>query len=76
MTFIVNDDGSLSVGPPDGDPVRRRHANLIGDLAWQLESDQQFFECLDSMHQSLKVRVATLEATVATLEALVIGEAA
>jgi hypothetical protein len=73
MAIIVGDDGSLSVGRDDGDPTRASHRQLADGLAWHLESNQQVLEALDSQHRALAATVAELAATVATLEALMIG---
>jgi hypothetical protein len=76
MAIIVTDDGSLSVGPDDGDPIRQSHAEIIDKLAFKFELDQQVQEALAVHCERLDARVAELAATVATLEALMVGSPA
>ena len=69
MSFIVSDDGQLEVGPAGDDPTRRGHARLVAGLAHELEMTLQAFEAYDAKFERLEARIAFLEA-------LVLGERA
>jgi hypothetical protein len=63
MEFIVNPDPA--------------HPPTIGQrIDSQLALDEQTFEALDAQHRQLAARVDGMAATVAMLEALIIGPAA
>ena len=76
MSFNISDDGSLEVGAPEGDPIREANARFVHDLAFRLEQDQQMFECLSEHSYRYKKQIADLEARVAMLEELLLGQAA
>jgi hypothetical protein len=63
MSFIVGNDGSLEVGPPpEDDPTRRAHARLVAGLAHELEMTLQACEAYDAKFERLEARIAFLEA--------------
>ncbi len=69
MSFIVGSEGQPEVGPAEHDPARRGHARLVAGLAHELEMTLQLFEAYDA-------RFERLEARIAFLEALLLGERA
>ncbi len=64
MSFIVNDDGRLEVGPDPadpGDPSRKANADFVAKIAFRLEMDLQMFEAYDAKFERLEARVTFLE---------------
>ena len=78
MSFIVNDDGRLELGPPDdpNDPVRRQHREILGALAWKFELDTAVLDALGDAELQQRKQIAALESRVAFLEQMLLAATA
>lgn len=72
MPFIVNGDGHLEVGPPEGDPVREDNARRVAEFAAWLEQETQVFDAFDAQNELRKAEIAGLEKRVAFLEQMLL----
>jgi hypothetical protein len=73
MAIIIGDDGQLHASPDDGDPIRQSHHEIIDQLAFKFELDQQVQEALAIHCERLDASVAELAARMAMLETLIVG---
>jgi hypothetical protein len=72
MPFIVNGDGHLEVGPPDGDPLREDNARRVAEFAARLEQESQVFDAFDAENERRKAEIAGLQKRVAFLEQMLL----
>ena len=56
MPFIVNGDGHLEVGPPEGDPLREDNARRVAEFAAWLEQETQVFDAFDAENERGRLR--------------------
>ena len=72
MPFIVNGDGHLEVGPPEGDPLREENARRVAEFAAWLEQETQVFDAFDAENERRKAEIGSLEKRVAFLEQMLL----
>ena len=72
MPFIVNGDGHLEVGPPEGDPLREDNARRVAEFAARLEQESQVFDAFDAENERRKAEIAGLQKRVAFLEQMLL----